>query len=194
MNERVLNLDQLFQHTWQLLSRASLQKKHTMRTPVLGTAGTNGPNLRTVVLRKVDQQVKSVFFFTDRRSEKVKDIRTSATTAVTFYDPKKQFQITLKGNARLHAQDELAQSFWERVPSFAHKDYSSVLAPGTPIEAPGRPMEGQDSSDSGYVNFVVIELVANSIDCLQLSREGHVRAKYTRKGKTNEWESVWVVP
>jgi pyridoxine/pyridoxamine 5'-phosphate oxidase len=43
------------QQIWKELGRASVDRHHAWRTPVLATVGCDGsPNARTVVLRKVD--------------------------------------------------------------------------------------------------------------------------------------------
>lgn len=67
--------DEIRQRIWRELGRASLDRHHAWRTPVLATTACDGnANARTVVLRRADASLGTLLFFTDQRSGKVADI------------------------------------------------------------------------------------------------------------------------
>jgi pyridoxine/pyridoxamine 5'-phosphate oxidase len=61
---------------WKELGRASLDRHHEWRTPVLASADADGlPEARTVVLRQVDAVAGQLTFYTDSRSPKVAQLQ-----------------------------------------------------------------------------------------------------------------------
>jgi len=60
---------------WRELARASQDRHHAWRTPVLATVGGGGfANARVVLLREVDVAHQTLRVYTDARSPKVREI------------------------------------------------------------------------------------------------------------------------
>ena len=64
--------DSIYEELWRLLEEGSSNRRHPFHTPVLATSMSSGdPDLRTVVLRRVDRGRRLVCCHTDARSPKV---------------------------------------------------------------------------------------------------------------------------
>lgn len=86
------------QQIWKELGRASQDRHHAWRTPVLATTGQDGTvNARTVVLRSVDQAGQTLQFFTDQRSPKVAEIANEPKAMFVFLEHPSLLAITGAG-------------------------------------------------------------------------------------------------
>lgn len=169
------------------LHRGALDAKHPFHWVNLGTVSGEFPSVRTVVLRKLTQEL-DFLVFTDYRSEKCSDLRQNPNTSLHFYHPKKQVQIRVKAQTKLHFQNELAAEFWKAIPPHRRSEYTGTQAPGTPIS---HPEEGWKEGNSSDRFFCVLEFSAVEIEVLQLRREGHLRVHFSKK---TDWEGNWLVP
>ena len=95
------------------LHRGALDPKHPVRYVNLGTTGENFPQVRTVVLREVTQEL-DFLVYTDFRSEKVKEIQACPKVALHFYHPKKMLQIRVEAMAEIHFQNDLSEQHWKK--------------------------------------------------------------------------------
>lgn len=176
----------LLQHAQGELLRANADKKHPFRFFTLATMAQY-PEVRTVVLRKSMPDF-SVVLFTDSRSPKVNHIQTNPHVSALFYHPKKSLQVRIR--AKAHLLTEASPDYHDylnRVKSSPSvSDYSSSLPPGAPLE------NGVETETSDVLHFQPILLKPDSIDILQLSREGHQRAMYWLEKK--EWVERKLAP
>jgi pyridoxine/pyridoxamine 5'-phosphate oxidase len=175
---------------WQTLlhelQRGALDPKHPFRYLSLATAGTQFPQVRTVVLRQFTADLEFLVY-TDARSAKVHELFEAPRVSLLFYHPKKQVQVRVQALATVHVEDELAQAHWKRVSEKRRSEYQSKLDPGTRIETPAA---GWDSSlESSH--FSVLRFSPLSIEVLQLAREGHLRIQFDL---ASGWEGSWLVP
>ena len=167
------------------LHRGALDPKHPFRFVNLGTLGNGIPQVRTVVLREVTQNM-GFLVFTDFRSEKVKEIQNSHLTALHFYHPKKMLQVRVEAKAEIHFQDSLSDNYWRKIPDARKAEYTSCLPPGTPVS---NSELGWESGENSF--FTVLNFIPQRLDVLQLSKEGHIRIQFE---KVNEWKGQWLVP
>ena len=71
---------------WKELVRATQDRHHAWRTPVLATSSDNGlVNARTVVLREVDVVQSNLIIYTDERSSKVSEIMKQQSGLFIFW-------------------------------------------------------------------------------------------------------------
>lgn len=190
---------------WTELIRGSAEKEHPFRMPVIGTSGGGEEepienNMRMVVLRNVDAQERQLFFHTDIRSAKVKDLMKYPKLSWLFYHPRHQIQIRAKGSIQLHFKDKVWDDFWQMGTANSLKGYTTKVAPGTllidyhpSIEANllnQTPEKGE--IESGKNNFVVVSCVIEFVEWLKLSREGHQRIEFI--WKNGQWQACWVAP
>ncbi len=181
-------LQQIHDNNWKTLIRATVDKKHPYRNVVLASTSTGYPQLRMVILRQVDTTHRTLTFYTHYLSAKVEQFQTDSRSSCLFWNDRQKVQLRLQGTMTVHYQDELAQQYWQKVPEFRHFEYTHPVAPGTPIDAPGQRME--DSSDDHY--FTVLSFEVNSMDWLELGRDGHRRARFW--WVEQEWNGGWLMP
>lgn len=172
--------DDLFHRIWIELQRATVDRHHEWRTPVLATTGLDGlPQARTVVLRSVDAATAQLVFFTDSRSPKVAELRSAPAAAFVFWSKRLNWQLRVRVGAQVHTDGTRVEAAWERVAqSPAAGDYLAPSAPGSAMNPP-------TNAKAGTHHLAVVVAQIDSIDWLELSREGHRRARFT--GGTVTW-------
>ena len=185
----------LFSHSdspsgiWQFikheLHRGALDPKHPFRYVNLGTLGRESPQVRSVVLRVVTQELDFVIF-TDYRSEKVREIQGSPMVALHFYHPKKMLQIRVEAKVEVHFQDELSERYWKGIPEARRAEYMGMLPPGKQISSPDL---GWDLGEESF--FTVLKIDPQRVEALQLSRQGHLRIQFER---STDWQGQWLAP
>jgi predicted pyridoxine 5'-phosphate oxidase superfamily flavin-nucleotide-binding protein len=178
-------------HCWQMLVRASRDRKAAWRTPVLATLGADGaPRARVLVLRRVDPGAGLLWLHSDNRSAKVGELGAEPRVALTFYDARKALQLRLEGEATLVADAAVVADAWARVPEPARRNYATVEPPGSPT-GPG---EAALSGD-GAANFALIEVRAARLEWLWLGPEQHRRGESRRAAPDADgWVSGALVP
>ncbi len=178
---------------WQMvvheLHRGALDSKHPFRYINLGTNGKDFPEVRTVVLRKVDEQLNCLVY-TDFRSVKVQEMLASPLVSLHFYNPKQRVQLQIQAKAIIHHQDSLTSAYWSQVQGDAQKAYNSIRAPGSKIKTPEQAFEWPEEMDSRF--FAVLEFIPQSIEGLQLDGLNHLRINFLKKQEN--WEGEWLVP
>lgn len=176
--------------TWATLVRASVDNKHPWRTPVLCTQGMEGPNARHVVLRKVLPDAATLVFYTDRRSQKMRDLDHCDTVSLVFWNPKSNTQLRVWGTTRVEMDSAQIEQYWARVPDHARRDYATLSAPGSVINT-----DVDQAHDMSLARqyFTVLSVDVHRMDCLQLSREGHQRWAAERDIQ-GEWTLQKLVP
>jgi len=81
---------------------------------ILSTQSPTGPDARTVLLTEFDDD--GLYFHTDSRSRKVRDISLSPAVAMTFLWPNFTRQLVVQGLASVAPSDEQARAFAGRSP------------------------------------------------------------------------------
>lgn len=185
---------------WDLLIKGAHKSKEPFHFPVFGTQGIEGPELRTIVLRKAIRDKKQLIVHTDIRAEKIKQIEDNSNVSLLFYDKIRRVQLRIKAVAQLHFQDDLAKAEWENCRPSSRRAYlgktpgniSAVMAHGLPEHLYGQ-VPSIEESEAGFVNFAVISCKVTFIDWLWLYHQGHRRAQFTYDQK-GEWSADWVMP
>ncbi len=174
------------QQIWKELGRASVDRHHEWRTPVLATVGCDGsPNARKVVLRKVDASQQTLCFYTDARSEKVSELTKEPKVVFVFWSHRLNWQLRVKAEISITTEGPELQTLWQRVQQSASAaDYMASAAPGTK-----RP-EGHCAAQtlSGDHHFALLNSQVLQMDWLELGHGGHWRARLS----ADTWE--WLVP
>lgn len=176
---------------WKELARASLDRHHEWRTPVLASADTDGlPDARTVVLRQVDAQAGHLTFYTDSRSPKVAQLQAQASAMLVFWSARLSWQLRVRVVCSVISSGPEVEALWQKVQqSAAAGDYLSTLPPGA-VLPPGGAAGPETSSDPNNRahNFALLHAQALQMDWLALSRDGHRRAQLS----ANTW--AWLTP
>ena len=179
------------------------RSRHTpMHTPIVGT---NGGDMRVMVLRHYDPATRILRFHTDARSPKVGSIGVGAQgvapVGVLLYDPAAKIQIRCNGTGRVEIDGPVADAAWADSTTFARRCYLSETAPGAQSDeaVSGLPewAEGLNPSEDQVApareNFAVLLIAVDRLDWLFLSNDGHRRAVLEARADGG-WDGSWVVP
>jgi len=189
------------------LARATHDRHHAWRTPVLATSTFDGmPNARTVVLRKFipaainanssttdDHNGGTLEIYTDRRSPKVTELQQQPEACLVFWSAKLSWQLRVKVTVSIQTEGQHVESLWQAVKQTqAAGDYLGLLAPGQRLVADSEHVEPSSASMEPDVHFAVLSAQINEIDWLELGRGQHRRARMGSLGTNIGWE--WLQP
>ncbi|WP_299215525.1 pyridoxamine 5'-phosphate oxidase family protein [uncultured Dokdonia sp.] len=178
--------NQLLEEAKRELVNGHAKKRHPFRYFTLATIENGEPRQRTVVLRKtlIDS---SLVFYTDKRTQKVEDLLHNASCSAIFYHPKKLLQIRVCGTAEIITNKEQIATYWHTVQEASKKDYTTNLAPGTPIKNLDAVTYNKKEN-----HFCPVKIIPYSIEYLQLKRPNHLRVLFSRDDK--DWTGAFLVP
>lgn len=180
-------MDQLIlQQIKNELINGSVKRGHPFKYFSLGTLSGQIPQQRTVVLRKVQPNLK-LLFYTDKRSAKVQQIETNNTVSALFYHPKKMVQIQIEGKADIKENPEMLRKIWKSIPEKSKRDYTSILPPGVETEHPDN-LEYLTENN----HFCMVEIQPYRIEYLKLKQPHHLRVKFIKSGK--DWNGSYLIP
>ena len=158
------------------------------------------PQCRTVVLRDANQTRRSIDFYTDVRSEKIRQLiagKSFASVSWLFYESKTKIQLRFDGHAEVIDGDE-ADAIWQHTALDSRASYLSIRPPGERVDEIQPPstddrMVSKNESERGRANFRVVRTQVQRIDWLYLRRGNHVRATIDYHGDGRP-DSCWVIP
>jgi pyridoxamine 5'-phosphate oxidase len=174
---------------WKTLVRATVDKKHPWRVVGFGTAGQNGPQVRSVILRGANPEERQLMFYTDKRSQKICDIENDPRVALLFWNARNNTQLRVCGIAEQQASELIVNSLWLRIPDYARKDYATLSAPGSVLQTSVTGV----ALETARENFVVLNVKVECMEILRLDRAGHVRIAFALND-SNEWTEKELVP
>jgi len=155
---------------------------HPFRFGCLSSIQNNSPQQRMVVLRKRTNNQLTIY--TDKRSPKVSQFILNPNASILLYNPIQMTQVILKGTVTIKEDKDL--DIWNSIPEFAHKDYTTLLAPGTPI----------NKSESEYnpkaPSFCYLQFNFTHIDYLSIGKPYNTRASFDLNN--SNWEGSYIVP
>ena len=126
------------------------------------------------------------------------ELRSNKLVCLNFWDPKKNFQIRIRGEAKKYEDNN--DRVWDELSSWSKRNYQSQGIPGEYTE---KGISGFDEeflnippnyehSSQGKKNFSQIKIFIKSMDCLILSRLGYRRALF--ENKANIMQKKWLIP
>lgn len=174
---------------WKTLVRATVDKKHPWRVVGFSTAGANGPQVRSVILRAVRPTEHQLVFYTDARSQKMADIAHDPRVALLFWNARNNTQLRVCGKASPESSELIVNDCWSRIPDYARKDYATLSAPGQVLGSGGL----LHDFETARRNFVVLNVAVHSMELLELKREGHVRMGFEKR-PNGHWQETGLVP
>ena len=174
------------QQIWKELGRASVDRHHAWRTPVLATVGCDGsPNARTVVLRKVDTNQQTLYFYTDARSAKVSELTKEPKAVLAFWSGRLNWQLRVKVEISVATHGPEIQALWQRIQQSASAaDYLATEAPGSERTTGFSTAQNL----SGDHHFALLNAQVLQMDWLELGHGAHRRARLS----ADTWQ--WLVP
>jgi len=181
---------------WKELVRATHDRHHAWRTPVLATVGADGrPNARTVVLRKVSAaDGGSIQIYTDRRSPKVAELTAQPSACLVFWSARLSWQLRVAVDVSIQTEGPSVDALWQTVKQTrAAGDYLGLLAPGHSLtDESGVTDDPTDDptviAAEQTVHFAVLIARVSEMDWLELGRGQHRRARIV----DDQWQ--WLAP
>lgn len=177
------SLTELLTLGWGRLLAGAQSRDAAARHPTLATFGLSGwPEMRSVVLRSVNQDEGTLEVHTDVASEKVSELRESPNAGLHVWDPAAALQIRLRGRMHERPRKDLP-AIWEAVPDQARKVYGGHPYPGYAISSPF------DHTDDPQIDrFAVLRFEVAEIELLLIEADKHKRALYRRlDGFAGQW-------
>ena len=183
MNPRLATLALIQQACWQELAKAPRNKSHAFRVMGLATVDGERADLRSVVLREVQPDERTLVFFTDARSPKVAQIQRQPAGTLLVWCEQLSWQLRLRVQLEVETSGLAVSSRWARLKlTPAAQDYLSPLPPGAPVE---HPLPERSTRE----HFAVVHARVQAIDWLELHAEGHRRAVFDAAG-----QGRWLAP
>ncbi len=198
--EQEISLDTLLASIWESLENGARSRTHPFHTGVIATIAEDAPQARTVVLRKVIADTRTLIFHTDQRSQKISELTKNPNISWLFYDTTARVQLRLSGTATLRHTDALADVQWQNTKLLSRRCYLAI-APSTRLEKAGSGLPESllkrnptlEESEAGREHFTVVETHIHTIDWLWLNSSGHQRAKFVWQSD-GEVIANWIVP
>jgi hypothetical protein len=183
-------ISNVLEKIWAELDNGVHNSKHAFHTPTLGTLGERGCRTRTVVLRTIDQEERTLSCHIDIRSDKATEIRLHPRVSWLFYAPELKLQIRAEGEARIHHMDDIARNAWANSLLSSRRCYLADPGPGVAIEvaSSGLPewLTGraptEEESEKGWLNFAVMRCEVDTLDWYYLDSHGNTRAIFNWDG------------
>jgi hypothetical protein len=179
------DLDILGEHLWRELGRASQDRHHEWRQPVLATlCPEEGPQARTVVLREVDVSSRTLLIYTDARSPKVAQLQSDPRASLVCWSRSIGWQLRLGGRIEVRADGLDVTSRWALMRhTRSAMDYLSPRPPGTVVQESGLAQVSSLTTVAPRAHFAVLRLQVERMDWLALGPGGHRRARFDVQGE-----------
>ena len=192
MTEKKEILDKI----WDELTLGLNSGKHPFHIFSVSTVKNNKPDSRTVVLRAVEKENKSISFHTDLRSKKFLQIKESENICALFYDKDSKIQLRIYGSASKETDSLIIKEKWNSSKEMSKLCYLNKIPPSEVINESKDYLYGKEELNNielGIKNFSIINIKISQIDWLSLNHEGHQRMliNYT---SNNKIEFDWVAP
>ena len=192
MTEKKEILDKI----WDELTLGLNSGRHPFHIFSVSTVKNNKPDSRTVVLRAVEKENKSISFHTDLRSKKVLQIKESENICALFYDKDSKIQLRIYGSASKETDSLIIKEKWNSSKEMSKLCYLNKIPPSEVINESKDYLYGKEELNNielGIKNFSIINIKISQIDWLSLNHEGHQRMliNYT---SNNKIEFDWVAP
>ncbi len=177
------SLPLIHQACWQELAAAVQQRGHAFRLMGLATVDGDAADLRSVLLREVWADQRTLIFFTDARSPKVAQIQAHPAATLMVWSPALAWQLRLRVSLVVETDGLAVSSRWARLKMTpAALDYLSPLPPGAPVAQPL-------PERATRAQFAVVTAQVQALDWLELKASGHRRAQFDAAGN-----GVWITP
>lgn len=170
---------------WRELGRAVRTKGHGWRVGVLATVDQGQADARSVVLRDLEPQARTLLIYTDSRSPKAQQLQAEPQGVLVLWSEALGWQLRLQVALTLETSGLRVSSRWARLKlTPAAHDYLSPLPPGSVLSAAPAPAPERTSRD----HFAVIAARVEAVDWLELHSQGHRRARFDAAG------AAWLTP
>jgi pyridoxamine 5'-phosphate oxidase len=178
-----INLEKMYGVFLNELLSAVSDRNHGFHILQFGTSTADGPQIRSVVLRRVELNPLRLFFHTHIDSPKVNEIKTNSRTAIHAYCSSCKMQLRFSGSASLLTDGDVFKEQLQKMTASSSRCYLAPYPPSSSLESyhPNMPDQYINKAPTNeeklphYPKFVVVEFIPTEIDALWLRAVGHVR-------------------
>ena len=135
---------------------------------------TKNGGARHLVLRGFDECEKVLLFYTDRRSQKIQELRQDDRASALFLDMASGMQIKIDGSTQILTDDSFMAEHWLNLPESSRRLYAAKGRPGECIESHAVDL---CSDEEARRNFTLMSLTVEKAEVFILSTDGNRRAK-----------------
>ncbi len=198
---RIDDLDKLRSMIWSQLARGAYSGRHDFHWPTLITVGAPyGPDGRTVVLQRADEETRQIVCHTDTRANKCAHIAEDTRVCWHFYDATHRVQVRIWADATIDTQGADVDAEFDNLSPKPRLIYTPHRTPGADLSAPGdaiptryrKTPDSADAEEAAREHFALVVSEAHTIECLMLRKGGHRRARFTHD--EGGWSGSWIVP
>lgn len=180
---------------WQMLMQSVKSYKAPFHSGIVASIEDGLPQMRTVILRRVDAEFRQLYFHTDVRSPKVAQLKQEPRMSWLFYNPVSRMQLRLQATAVVHYDDEVADYGWERSRLASRLCYTTSSPSGVVLPSPelidvNRTEVEPELIEIAWRNFCVVETTVQKIDWVFLNKEGNRRALFDYTTNNYQWIQV----
>ena len=194
------DLEKIYLKIWDLLDNGLANRDSPFHIPVFICGDQNKFDGRIVVLRGIDKKEKKIWFHSDIRSKKIKNLRSNSQASLLFYDKSEKIQLRISGSTEINYKNQTTKKSWTKTTHMSRQCYLGDKAPSSNSSKPTSGLTTQvdnlkytiEESEVGYENFCVINLLITSIEWLYLASKGHRRAYFDLE--KNQLEKKWLIP
>ena len=182
----IITYDDMPDEAWRRLERAADDPAHPMRLLVAATVdGQLKPAARTLVLRGASRLPPRLWFHTDARSCKVRQIQEHPGLCAVAYDHRDGVQLRIDGEVTVHVDDRVTDAHWAQVDLAIRYAYATSAPPGAPVtttaEADPRTLmlrhrHDEGRAELGRAHFAVLEVNVATIEWFQSTTSQQCRA------------------
>lgn len=177
---------------WAMLAEGAADRRAAFHQVQVASVARDGrPEVRTVVLRKVDCSARCLGFHTDVRSAKFAALTACPDVELHAYDHAAKVQVRARGRAVLHHCDATTAALWAAMRTHARAVYAQPPAPGTALGAPGGAGGPPLDDAAAFANFVLVDVRLAEVEWVYLAATGHRRARLCY---FPEKMATWVAP
>ena len=170
---------------WHELANAAHDPLHGWRRQVLATSSDDGDaaDARTLVLRELERDERTLLFYTDARSGKAHQVAARPLGTLVAWCPVLSWQLRLRVRLELQTAGLAVSSRWAKLAlTPAARDYLGPAAPGTPVDPEAA------AHEVGRTFFALLSAQVLAIDWLEIGEHAHRRAAFDEAG------ARWLVP
>ncbi len=176
MNARLESLHLIERSCWLELERAVHERDHGWHLLTLASVAGERADARSVILRDVWPDERSVVLYTDDRSPKVAQLKARPLGTLVGWSVALSWQLRLQVTLEVQTDGLDVSSRWARVKhSSSAMDYLAAVPPGTPLEH-------HTLQRGSREHFAVVVAQVTAIDWLELHADGHRRARFDAEG------------
>lgn len=140
-----------------------------------------GPEVRTIVLRQFELETPALYFVTDFRSSKQREIHRNNLVALAGYDPATRVQFRFKGNAASVTDEAERAAQWGKLSQRTRDTFHLPVGSGNVMHSDGTIIDLDEHDDlTPYERFSLMRVELTSVDRLDVSQEEHVRFCFWR--------------